>query len=112
MRLSVLCGGSSLERQDAIIRGEGGSMRIAVSGMFWRQPRVGSGQYLRGLLDGLPRTAPEHEYFVLLPALFEHRSAAWSDVGRRSSVVIRTPFDARSNNLAKLWFEQIGAPLA
>ena len=36
-------------------------MRIAISGMFWGQPRVGSGQYLRGLLSGLARVAPEHE---------------------------------------------------
>src|SRR5262245_50913512 len=29
-----------------------------------------------------------------------------------SVVVVPTPFDGRSKNLAKLWFEQIGAPLA
>ena len=115
-------------------------MRIAISGMFWNQPAVGSGQYLRGLLDALPHAAPQHEYVVLLPAFLDHRppttdhrdtetrtngsglsrsprlpvsrSGLPSVVGGRSSVVIRTPFDQRSRNLAKLWFEQIGAPLA
>jgi glycosyltransferase involved in cell wall biosynthesis len=117
-------------------------MRIAISGMFWGQPTVGSGQYLRGLLDALPRAAPQHEYIVLLPAYLGHRppttdrrepedrrsriedrgssfsifdprsSILNTAVGRRSSGVVQTPFDQRSRNLAKLWFEQIAAPLA
>jgi glycosyltransferase involved in cell wall biosynthesis len=111
-------------------------MRIAISGMFWGQPAVGSGQYLRGLLDALPRAGPQHEYIVLRPAYLDHRpptadseqdketgrqgelpntnlpAAHLSVVSRQSSVVVRTPFDQRSRNLAKLWFEQVGAPLA
>jgi glycosyltransferase involved in cell wall biosynthesis len=95
-------------------------MRIAISGMFWGQPTVGSGQYLRGLLDALPHAAPEHEYVVLLPAYMnderrtmsdEQRASDSSFIAHRSSFV-RTPFDQRSKNLAKLWFEQVGAPLA
>ena len=42
-------------------------MRIAISGMFWNQPTVGSGQYLHGLLSELARVAPQHEYMLLLP---------------------------------------------
>src|SRR5690348_351028 len=96
-------------------------MRIAISGMFWGQPMVGSGQYLHGMLGELARVAPQHEYVLLLPAYL-------ADQGRRtngqqhaphssfalghSSLVVRTPFDGRSKNLAKLWFEQIGVPLA
>jgi glycosyltransferase involved in cell wall biosynthesis len=119
-------------------------MRIAISGMFWGQPTVGSGQYLRGLLDTLPRAAPEHEYILLLPAYLNDERRTTNDqgdtdtrrqgevasanllvspapglpvltssvVGRRSSVVVKTPFDRCSRNLAKLWFEQVGAPLA
>src|SRR5919204_1850624 len=112
-------------------------MRIAISGMFWSQPSVGSGQYLRGLFETLLRAAPEHEYVLLLPAyLTDHRPPTTdhrpgdlkiedresriedrrssgrdrqspalscgegSVVGRRSSVVVRTPFDCRSENLA------------
>jgi glycosyltransferase involved in cell wall biosynthesis len=94
-------------------------MRIAISGMFWGQPTVGSGQYLRGLLDALPRAAPEHEYILLLPAYLDHQpttndqqhGADSSFIAHRSSVV-KTPFDRRSRNLAKLWFEQVAAPRA
>src|SRR5215831_8977691 len=98
-------------------------MRIAISGMFWREPTVGSGQYLHALLDALARVAPEHEYVLLLPANDHRPSPALSGaegitdqrfeaessfVVRRSSFVVRTPFDGRSKNLAKLWYEQIG----
>src|SRR6266516_4657533 len=95
-------------------------MRIAISGMFWSQPTVGSGQYLHGMLGELARVAPQHEYVLLLPGYLndrrpttdDRRPEAASVVGRQSSVVIRTPFDGRSKNFAKLWFEQIGVPLA
>src|SRR5687768_11253464 len=95
-------------------------MRIAISGMFWSQPTVGSGQYLHGMLGELARAAPQHEYLLLLPAYLDHRPLTTDHrplklpavVGGRSSVVIRTPFDSWSKNFAKLWFEQIGVPLA
>jgi glycosyltransferase involved in cell wall biosynthesis len=94
-------------------------MRIAISGMFWRRPAVGSGQYLHGLLDALARVAPEHEYVLLLPANRERASGPAADgvamdrsLARLLVQVIPTPFDGRSENLAKLWFEQVGVPLA
>ena len=110
-------------------------MRIVINGMFWSRQTVGTGQYLHGLLDALPRVAPEHEYIVLLPASPDHRPNG-HDIscpdhrrptrrpgdqetnGRRTTdngqslVVVQTPFDGQSKNLAKLWFEQIGVPLA
>src|SRR5438874_13626602 len=102
-------------------------MRIVISGMFWNRPMVGSGQYLHRLLDALARSAPEHEYILLLPAYLNDRPPATDHpriplesegrrggtvVRRRWSVVtVRTPFDKRSENLAKLWYEQIGVPL-
>jgi glycosyltransferase involved in cell wall biosynthesis len=95
-------------------------MRIAICGMFWGQPSVGSGQYLHGLLDALPRAAPEHEYVVLLPAYLNDERRTMNDEPQASdssfithpSSFVKTPFDRRSRNLAKLWFEQIGVPLA
>src|SRR5262249_15593161 len=100
----------------------GGSyMRIAINGMFWSQPNVGSGQYLHGLLGALTRDAPEHEYILLVPGnsadhrpptIDHHAEADSSVVDRLSSVVVRTPFDGGNENLAKLWFEQIGVPRA
>jgi glycosyltransferase involved in cell wall biosynthesis len=95
-------------------------MQVVISGMFWDQPAVGSGQYLHGLLEALPQAAPEHSYTLLLPAYLndERRTMSYqrgkhlsSFIADRSSF-IRTPFDGRSENLAKLWFEQIGVPLA
>jgi glycosyltransferase involved in cell wall biosynthesis len=96
-------------------------MRIAISGMFWSQPTVGSGQYLHGMLGQLARVAPQHEYVLLLPAYLDDRRPTTDDrrpaaapvvSGRSSVVVVHTPFDGRSKNFAKLWFEQIGVPQA
>jgi glycosyltransferase involved in cell wall biosynthesis len=96
-------------------------MRIAISGMFWSQPTVGSGQYLHGMLGELARVAPEHEYVLLRPAYLDDRRPTTDDRrpdahsvvgGQWSVVVVRTPFDGRGKNLAKLWFEQVGVPLA
>jgi len=96
-------------------------MRIAISGMFWHQPTVGSGQYVHGMLGELARVAPQHEYVLLLPAYLDdrppttdHRRTEAAPVvnGQWSVVVVHTPFDGRSKNFAKLWFEQIGVPLA
>jgi glycosyltransferase involved in cell wall biosynthesis len=72
------------------------------------------------MLGELARVAPEHEYVLLLPADLDKRRPTTDDrrpeapsvVGRRWSVVVPTPFDGRSKNFAKLWFEQIGVPLA
>jgi glycosyltransferase involved in cell wall biosynthesis len=84
-------------------------MRIAINGMFLDQPNVGSGQYLHGLLGGLARIAPEHEYVLLVP---ETRRPNVETFERSDVQRIRTPFDGRSANLAKLWFEQVGVPRA
>jgi len=93
-------------------------MRIAINGMFWDQPNVGSGQYLHGLLSALRRDAAEHEYILLLPAYLNEQRRTMNDEldhARSSFIVqhssfVRTPFDGRNENLAKLWFEQIGVP--
>ncbi len=96
-------------------------MRIAISGMFWHQPTVGSGQYLHGMLGELARIAPQHEYILLLPAYLANDRRPTTDdrheppssfVIRHSSFVVPTPFDGKNKNFAKLWFEQIGVPLA
>jgi glycosyltransferase involved in cell wall biosynthesis len=91
--------------------------------MFWSQPTVGSGQYLHGMLGELAGAAPEHEYVLLLPAYHDGARGPAGDGTRidrllaRSPTrplvhIVRTPFDGRSDNLAKLWFEQVGVPLA
>lgn len=82
-------------------------MRIVLSGSFWRQPIVGSGQYLHGLLRYLPRVAPQHEYIVLLPVMAGDVPPLPPGVGVRH---IATPFDGSSRHFAKLWYEQVSVP--
>jgi glycosyltransferase involved in cell wall biosynthesis len=84
-------------------------MHILFNGSFWAQPTVGSGQYLHGLLRWLPRLAPQHRYTLLLPAAAGPGPTPPAGV---RSLLLRTPFDGRSRNLAKLWFEQVSVPHA
>jgi glycosyltransferase involved in cell wall biosynthesis len=85
------------------------SMHILFNGSFWAQPTVGSGQYLHGLLRWLPRLAPQHRYTLLLPAA---AGAGPPPPAGVHVLLLRTPFDGRSRNLAKLWFEQVSVPQA
>jgi glycosyltransferase involved in cell wall biosynthesis len=86
-------------------------MHIVISGMFWDEPVVGSGQYLHGLLAALPHVGPKHRYAVLLPA-YRNSASMRSAIPGVSSLVLHTPFDTRAPNLAKLWFEQVAVPRA
>ncbi len=82
-------------------------MHIVINGSFWAQPNVGSGQYLHGLVRWLPLVAPEHRYTLLVPASTAHLLPPPPGV---ALIAVRTPFDRRSKNLAKLWFEQVSVP--
>jgi glycosyltransferase involved in cell wall biosynthesis len=84
-------------------------MHILINGMFWSKPNTGSGQYLHGLLRWLPRVAPHHRYTLLLPTAEAVAPPALSGI---DTLTLRTPFDRRSRNLAKLAFEQIILPRA
>ncbi|MCS6939246.1 MAG: glycosyltransferase family 4 protein [Roseiflexus sp.] len=84
-------------------------MHLAINGMFWSQPTVGSGQYLRMLVHTLPAVAPDVRLTLLLPA---YRAIAEPFPHDVQAVYVRTPFDGRSANLAKVWFEQVAVPLA
>ncbi len=86
-------------------------MRIGLNGWFWGSPEVGSGQYVHHLLEALLRVAPEHTYILYLPGAFPHALHVPVPEGVQVRVV-RTPFDPRFENLAKVWFEQIGLPRA
>ncbi|MFQ3632474.1 glycosyltransferase family 4 protein [Roseiflexus sp.] len=84
------------------------AIHLAISGMFWSQPTVGSGQYLRMLVQTLPDVAPDMRVTLLLP---DDHPPAEPPPGVQVAR-LRTPFDRRSANLAKVWFEQIAVPLA
>jgi glycosyltransferase involved in cell wall biosynthesis len=84
-------------------------VQVLINGSFWGQPNVGMGQYLHGLLRWLPQVAPQHRYVLVLPAA----AGAGPDLPPGvSSVCARTPFDRASQNLAKLYFEQVALPAA
>lgn len=82
-------------------------MHILINSNFWTQPNVGSGQYLHGLVRWLPQVAPQHRYTLLLPVTPEAGPPIPPGV---TALTLRTPFDNRSENLAKLWFEQVSVP--
>jgi glycosyltransferase involved in cell wall biosynthesis len=84
-------------------------MHILISGAFWAQPNTGSGQYLHNLARELPAAAPQHRYTLLLPQGFEAGGPPPAGVG---TLRLRTPLDGRSENGAKLWFEQVAVPEA
>lgn len=85
-------------------------MRIAFNGLFWNRPTTGSGQYLRELLPTLARLAPEHEYVVVVPQ-DESSGANVCVLGDISPRAFRYPervsLNRFSENLGKVWFEQI-----
>ena len=85
-------------------------MRVAVNGWFLiHHPHTGSGQYLRALLEWLPRVAPEHEYHVVLPvASVPPALAATAAAQGWRAVAVK----AGDSNLAKVWFEQVSFPRA
>lgn len=84
-------------------------MHLAINGMFWSQPTVGSGQYLRILGHALPAVARNIRLTLILPAYRAVTEPLPPDI---RAVHAQTPFDGRSENLAKVWFEQIAIPFA
>lgn len=84
-------------------------MRVGINGWFWDREAVGSGQYLRALLRTLLRIAPEETWILYLPAVRVRDLPPSSNVHVR---VLTTPFDRLSENLAKVWFEQVAVPMA
>lgn len=86
------------------------SLVIGVSGWFWGQETVGSGQYLHHLLVHLSALYPRDRYILFVPAGAQAVTSP-SPAPNVEYVVLRSPFGGRGN-LAKLWFEQIGVPAA
>ena len=79
-------------------------MRIAISGMFWSQPTVGSGQYLHHLVTHLAKSGVDHRFVLVIP---RYTAAERPQIRGWQVVLMPTPFDGRNHNLAKVWFEQV-----
>ena len=83
-------------------------MRIVINGWFAvHDVQTGSGQYLRALLEWLPRVAPEHEYHLVVPQSGPAPTMAQAGAGYRVY-----PVRASGFNLAKVRFEQWQFPRA
>jgi glycosyltransferase involved in cell wall biosynthesis len=89
-------------------------MRIALNGYFWDQPDTGSGQYLRRLWRCLPALpdAAGHTFILLRPGPGAPGDPPPRHPATRVVTCPAGPFDGRSANLAKLWWEQVGLPRA
>jgi glycosyltransferase involved in cell wall biosynthesis len=83
-------------------------MRVLLNGWFWGQLAAGSGQYLGHLLPHLTAAAPHHEYLL---AVWRQRPPS-SEPPDCCVLSLATPFDRVSENLSKVWFEQVAYPLA
>lgn len=82
-------------------------MRVVINGWFLvHHPHTGTSQYLRALLEWLPKVAPQHEYHVVVPA---GKGAAGVEAGAGYQV---HPVPSGAGNFAKLWFEQVTFPRA
>jgi len=74
-------------------------MHVAYNGWFWDQPHTGSGQYLRRMLHGLRRVAPNLEMTLVLPP---HLTTP-DDLPENVHLI---PTTGRGGKLGKVWFEQ------
>ncbi len=82
-------------------------MRVVFNGWFLaHNAHTGTGQYLRALLEWLPKVAPQHAYHVVVPA---GGGAAVPQAGPGYQL---HPVRSGSGNFAKLWFEQAAFPSA
>jgi glycosyltransferase involved in cell wall biosynthesis len=82
-------------------------MRIAINGWFLSRPGTGSGQYLRGLLAALTNLAGDHELALVVP-----RSRVELGSMDLNLQVLTLPSRLWRGDLGKVWFEQVGFPLA
>lgn len=87
-------------------------MRVAINAFFWGQTTTGSGQYLHHLVQALRHARPDIALILLGDTAATRRAHTMpppNDVGWRH---VPTPFDTLHPHLAKVWFEQVGAPRA
>lgn len=85
--------------------GQIGPARVLLNGWFWGQETTGSGQYVQQLALQLPQVAPAAAWGLAAPRPLT-APPGWQ------VIVVAPPTWLRSENLAKLWFEQIGFPRA
>ena len=86
-------------------------MRIAINAWFLGQETTGSGQYLAHLLPELSALAPDDE-FVLIASRGSQLTGNEPRIANCELCIVNCASCGRSENLAKVWFEQVGFPHA
>jgi len=88
-------------------------VRVGINAWFLHQEATGSGQYLRHLLREFAANDDSRQYTLFLSPAQPGSAPPLELVPQRfRQVVLTTPFDGRSENMAKLWFEQVTVPRA
>ena len=94
-------------------------MRIGINAFYLGAVATGSGQYINHLIRQLTRLEDKSEYVLIHASRFTLHASGNSHT--LPSILhspfcilhpVSTPFDSSSENLAKLWFEQISFPRA
>jgi glycosyltransferase involved in cell wall biosynthesis len=94
-------------------------VRIGINAFYLGAATTGSGQYINHLIRQLVRLGDESEYVLVKNTgwRMENTSRSHSpfSIPHSPSCILHpvsTPFDLLSENLAKLWFEQVSFPRA
>jgi glycosyltransferase involved in cell wall biosynthesis len=99
-------------RESHAVPGHPRPLSVAINGWFLGQSGTGSGQYLGRLLCGLLDRTTDDLYTVFTPESRGEGRPTWPAADRVRVVPLATPWDRRSPDVAKLWFEQITFPAA
>ena len=94
-------------------------MRIGINAFYLGAVTTGSGQYINHLIHQLVRPGNEGEYVLVKNTECRmqntsHSHSPFSILHPAFCILhpVSTPFDSISENLAKLWFEQVSFPRA
>lgn len=94
-------------------------MRIGINAFYLGAVTTGSGQYINHLIRQLTRLGDENECVLVKNTEYRmqntsHSHSPFSTLHSPLCILhpVSTPFDSISENLAKLWFEQVSFPRA
>jgi glycosyltransferase involved in cell wall biosynthesis len=87
-------------------------VRIGINAFYLGAVTTGSGQYINHLIRQLTQLEDEGEYILVQDARYKIQDTGNSHPASCIVHRVTTPFDSISENLAKLWFEQVSFPRA
>jgi glycosyltransferase involved in cell wall biosynthesis len=86
-------------------------MRLGINGFFWNRETTGSGQYIHHLVEGLLHLPVGPESVLFRPGRGDQHRNAMATSGRMQEFFLAPPIPL-TENLSKVWFEQISFPRA